>query len=114
MTKATGVGRGGRRPGAGRPRKWLILPVSQVLSGTPVNGPDADVLQALRRLADRDSELKHRLDRLERAGAEQGRQLAQAREALERLLRHQAAIARSVGALEAPSTPKINRRRPLE
>jgi hypothetical protein len=105
-------GWGGRRPGAGRkPGPKPAIPAG---TAAPLpNGRRDAVLQALRQLADGDVELRHRLDRLERAGAKQGERLAKAQQALDRILQHQAAIARTVGAIEPTAPLRHTRRRPL-
>ena len=104
MTKSTGVGRGGWRPGAGRKPKPKPEPADR----------DAAVLDALREIAGGTVDLKQRLDRLERVGAVHNQQLAHSQETLGQILRHQAAVARQLGAIEMPQMPRINRKRPLE
>ena len=102
-------GWGGARPGAGR--KPRPKPPGLV-SLTPSQRDDA-MWQVLRRLADGDGELRQKLQLLAQSGAQQARDLTNMREAIDRVLKHQAEIARELGAVERPVTPKISRRRPL-
>jgi hypothetical protein len=117
MTKPTGVGRGGWRPGAGRKAKPRLAPSGAMPPLPPrplprVNGDS--VLPALHRLVDDGrADLGHRLRRIEETGADNSKRLEAMQETLERVLRHQAAIARSIGAIEPGAPPKHTRRRPL-
>jgi hypothetical protein len=105
MARILKGGWGGKRPGAGRPRKRPLPPPTK---------EQAALLDALRQLADGGVTLKQRLDRPEQAGVKQDARLAKTQEALKRILRHQAVIARQLGVLEPPRMPRTNRRRPLE
>jgi hypothetical protein len=116
MTKPTGVGRGGWRPGSGRKPKPRPDP-----SGSPpprlqplkrANGDLA--LPALQRLVDDTRvDLGHRLRRIEETGADHSKRLEALQETLDRILRHQTVISRHVGAIEPTVTPRHTRRRPL-
>lgn len=98
-------GWGGARPGSGRkPKpKPLIIP----------NHDAVEMLTELRRLADRDADLKLRLAGITQASVMQTKQLAETKEMLDRVLRHQVAIARQLQAIETPAIPRHTRRRPL-
>lgn len=93
--------RGGRRPGAGRPRKHP----------KPITGADLSV--ALRRefmalRVDEDRQVVRML-------AAEMKRLAEGQANIEQLLqRHLLAMRRELGVAEDPRTPRINRRRPLE
>jgi hypothetical protein len=84
MTKATGVGRGGRRPGAGRPHK----------------PSPPDLMRALARI---EAHLTHLRQQRRDAG-----------EAVPTLQRRVTAIERHVGLTEEPKTPRLTRRRPMD
>jgi hypothetical protein len=71
------------------------------------------MLTELRRLADRDADLKLRLAGITQASVMQTKQLAETKEMLDRVLRHQVAIARQLQAIETPAIPRHTRRRPL-
>jgi hypothetical protein len=122
MTKPTGVGRGGWRPGSGRkPKPRPVLPEATPSLGSPAvllplppSGANGDALiPALHRLVDNArAGLERRLRRIEQTGQDQTKRLDAALEQLERVLRHQTAIARQLGAVE--TTPlRYTRRRPL-
>jgi hypothetical protein len=117
MTKPTGVGRGGWRPGSGRKPKPRLDP-----SGLPLLPPPQPlirasgdlVLPALHRLVDDTRvDLGRRLRRVEEAGTDNSERLKAMQETLDRVLYHQAAIARQLHAIEPTVTPRHTRRRPL-
>jgi hypothetical protein len=109
-------GWGGKRAGAGR--KPLLRPDgSRVRPLRPqslsrANG--ASVLPALHRLVDDARvDLGHRLRRVEKAGTDNSKRLEAMQETLQRVLKHQTAIARHLGAIEPTTLPRHTRRRPL-
>ena len=116
-------GWGGRREGAGR--KPLPKPPGLVAL-RPAERDDAmwqelrrladsdgEVRKKLQLLADGDGEVRQKLQLLAQAEVQRARDMANMREAIDRILKHQADIAREIGTVERPATPKISRRRPL-
>jgi hypothetical protein len=79
----------------------------------PKTNGDA-VHPALHRLVDDARvDLGQRLRRVEKAGADNGKRLAAMQETRQRVLHHQAAIARQLQVIERTVTPRHTRRRPL-
>ena len=116
MTKPTGVGRGGWRPGSGRkPKLRLDLPSIAISPRQPSSSANGgSELLILHRLTDdARSGPDLRLRRIEQNTLDHSKRLAEALEALQRLLRHQAAIARVTGAIEPTVVSRHTRRRPL-
>jgi hypothetical protein len=90
VTKATGVGRGGRRPGAGRPYK----------------PPHPDLLRALAAIKDMLEAQNVQLTHLRQQRRDAG-------EAVPTLQRRVTELERRIGITEEPKTPRLTRRRPL-
>jgi hypothetical protein len=59
------------------------------------------------------SSLDQRLQRIEQNTRDHNKRLGEAIETLARVLRHQAAISRHLGAIEPTTIPRHTRRRPL-
>jgi hypothetical protein len=106
MKKSTGVGRGGRRPGAGRPRKWVKLLVSQAPFLAPTNGSDEAVLQAL-------ATIKGLLEKQNVSLTQMCQQRRNEHESLPAVLRRIVEIERLLKSTELHIAARHTRRRPL-